>query len=135
MNEIQPLDQKGLRQFGLIGGALIAGLFGSILPLIHHQSLHLVPWLIATILWIWAIIAPTTLNGVYQIWMKIGLVLGWINTHLILALIFYVLIMPIGLSRRGLFHRDSMLRKLDADIETYRLLSQVKPKESMEKPF
>lgn len=135
MNEIQELDRKGLRDFGLIGGAIAAGLFGSVLPLIHHQSLPMLPWLIATILWVWALIAPATLNGVYQIWMRIGLVLGWINTRLILTILFYILITPIGLVMRGVFHRDSMARKLDADVKTYRIINQVKPRKTMENPF
>ncbi len=147
MNEIQQLDRKGLRDFGLLGGAIAAGLFGSILPLIHHESLPILPWAIATILWVWALIAPTTLNGIYQIWMRIGLVLGWINTRIILGIVFYallmpmglvmrgVLLMPMGLVMRGVFHQDTMKRKLDADLETYRIISQVKPRERMENPF
>ncbi|MBD6619319.1 sxtJ [Komarekiella sp. 'clone 1'] len=135
MDEIQQLDRKGLRDFGLIGGAIAAGLFGSLLPLIHHESIPILPWLIAAILWVWALIAPTTLNSVYQIWMRIGLVLGWINTRIILGIVFYALLMPMGLVMRGVFHQDPMKRKLDADLATYRVISQVKPRETMEKPF
>ncbi|MEH2196837.1 SxtJ family membrane protein [Nostoc sp.] len=135
MNEIQQLDRKELRDFGLLGGAIAAGLFGSLLPLIHHESLPILPWVIASILWVWALIAPATLNGVYQIWMRIGLVLGWINTRIILSVIFYILITPIGLIMRGVFHHDAMARKLDADVKTYRIINQVKPINKMEKPF
>ncbi|AVH65374.1 MULTISPECIES: SxtJ family membrane protein [unclassified Nostoc] len=135
MNEIQQLDRKGLRDFGLLGGAIAAGLFGSLLPLIHHESLPILPWVIASILWVWALIAPATLNGVYQIWMRIGLVLGWINTRIILSIIFYILIAPIGLIMRGVFHHDAMARKLDGDVKTYRIINQVKPINKMEKPF
>lgn len=135
MNEIQQLDRKGLRDFGLIGGAIAAGLFGSLLPLIHHESLPILPWAIAAILWVWALIAPTTLNSIYQIWMRIGLVLGWINTRIILSIVFYALLMPMGLVMRGVFRQDPMKRKLDADLATYRVISQVKPREKMEKPF
>lgn len=135
MNEIRELDRKGLRDFGLLGGAIAAGLFGIVLPLIHHKPLPILPWLIATILWVWALIAPATLNGVYQIWMRIGLVLGWINTHLILSILFYTLITPIGLVMRGVFHHDSMASKLDADVKTYRIINQVKPINTMETPF
>ncbi|MBE9035771.1 SxtJ family membrane protein [aff. Roholtiella sp. LEGE 12411] len=135
MNEIRELDRKGLRDFGLLGGAIAAGLFGSLLPLLHHEPLPILPWLIATILWVWALIAPATLNGIYQIWMKIGLVLGWINTRIILGIVFYALLMPMGLVMRGVFHQDTMKRKLDADLATYRVIAQVKPRERMEKPF
>jgi hypothetical protein len=135
MNEIRELDQKELRVFGLLGGTISAGLFGSLLPLIHHESPPILPWVIAAILWVWALIAPTTLNGLYQIWMRIGLVLGWINTRLILGVVFYALLMPMGLVMRGVFHEDSMKRNLDPEVKTYRIMSQVKPRENMEKPF
>lgn len=135
MNEIRELDRKGLRDFGLLGGAIAAGLFGSILPLIHHESLPILPWLIAAILWVWALIAPTTLNGVYQIWMRIGLVLGWINTRIILGIVFYALLMPMGLVMRGVFRKDTMRKKLDPNLATYRIISRVQPREKMENPF
>ena len=67
--------------------------------------------------------------------MRIGLVLGWINTRLILGVVFYALLMPMGLVMRGVFHEDSMKRNLDPEVKTYRIMSQVKPRENMEKPF
>lgn len=133
--EIQQLDRKGLRDFGLLGGAIAAGLFGSLLPLLHHEPFPILPWAIAGILWVWALIAPATLNGLYQIWMRIGLVLGWINTRIILTVLFYTLIMPIGLVMRVVFRHDAMARKFDADAKTYRIINQVKPINTMEKPF
>jgi hypothetical protein len=135
MNEIQQLDRKGLRDFGLLGGAIAAGLFGSLLPLIHHEPLRILPWAIAGILWVWALIAPATLNGLYQIWMRIGQVLGWINTRIILSILFYTLLMPIGLVMRGIFQHDAMAIKLDANVKTYRIINQVKPINTMENPF
>jgi hypothetical protein len=51
MNEIRELDQKELRVFGLLGGTISAGLFGSLLPLIHHESPPILPkWVRVVIL-------------------------------------------------------------------------------------
>lgn len=134
MEQIKELDKKGLREFGLIGGSIVAVLFGFLLPVIRHHSLSVIPWVIAGFLWIWAIIAPTTLNFVYQNWMRIGLVLGWIQTRIILGVLFYTMITPIGLIRR-LLNQDPMMRSFDPELPTYRQLSKLKTTESMEKPF
>lgn len=114
MEQIKELDQKGLREFGLIGGSIVAVLFGFLLPVIRHHSLSVIPWVIAVILWIWAIIAPATLNFVYKNWMRIGLVLGWIQTRIILGVLFYIMITPIGLMKR-LLNQAPMMRSLDPE--------------------
>ncbi len=134
MEQIKELDTKGLREFGLIGGSIVAVLFGFLLPIIRHHSLSVIPWVIAGVLWIWAIIAPTTLNFIYQIWMRIGLVLGWIQTRIILGVLFYIMITPIGLIRR-LLNQDPMMRSFDPELSNYRQLSKLRTRESMERPF
>ena len=134
MEQIKELDNKGLREFGLIGGAILAILLGFILPIFRHHSLPVWPWIIGVALWIWAIVAPATLNFIYQIWMRIGLVLGWIQTRLILGIVFYVIICPMALIKR-LLNQDSMMRSFEPNSSSYGLTSKIKPKESMEKPF
>nr|AYN62327.1 SxtJ [Heteroscytonema crispum UCFS15] len=134
MEQIKELDKKGLREFGLIGGSIVAVLFGFLLPVIRHHSLSVIPWVIAGILWIWAIIAPTTLNFVYQSWMRIGLVVGWIQTRIILGVLFYIMITPIGLMRR-LLNQEPMKLRFEPELPTYRQLSKLRTTESMEKPF
>ncbi len=134
MEQIKELDNKGLREFGLIGGAIVAVVFGTILPVFRHHSLPVLPWIIGIFLGIWAIVAPATLNFVYQIWMRIGLVLGWIQTRLILGIVFYVIICPMALIKR-LLNQDTMRRSFEPNLSSYALTSQIKTKESMEKPF
>ncbi len=135
MDESQKLDEKGLREFGLLTGIILAVLFGLLLPWQRSYSLPLWPWIVSAILWFLAFLVPGILNPVYEVWMRIGSVLSWINIRLILGIVFYFLIMPIGLLMRGVFHQDPMARKLDADLKTYRITSQRKSRESMEKPF
>ncbi len=134
MEQIKELDKKGLREFGLIGGSIVAVLFGFLLPVIRNHSLSVIPWVIAGVLWVWAIVAPATLNLVYQIWMRIGLVLGWIQTRIILGVIFYAMVTPMGLMRR-LLNRNPMMRRFDPNLPTYRQLSKLRTRESMERPF
>ena len=134
MDQIKELDNQELKEFGLIGGLIVAVLFGLVLPVLRHHSLPVFPWIMAGLLWVWAIVAPATLNVVYQIWMRIGLVLGWIQTRIILSIVFYVMICPMALIKR-LLNQDSMMRGFAPNLSTYRLTSKTKTKESMEKPF
>jgi predicted membrane protein len=134
MHEIIELDKKGLREFGLVGGLIVAVVFGFVLPILRHHSLSIVPWIIALVLWVWAIVAPTTLNFVYQIWMRIGLVLGWIQTRIILGVLFYAILTPMGLIGR-LLNRDRLMQRFESNLPTYRQPSKLRTKESMEKTF
>lgn len=134
MHSIPKLNNKELRHFGLLTGAIVAGLFGLLLPWLRGHSLPQIPWLVAAVLGFLAILTPATLQPVYQVWMRIGLVLGWVNTRLILGLVFYGLMMPMGAIMR-LLNRDTMARKFEVNLQTYRLPSQPKTKASMEKPY
>ena len=134
MDQIQELDNKELREFGLISGLIVLVVFGFILPIVRHHALSVWPYIIAGILCIWAIVAPGTLSYVYHIWMRIGLVLGWIQTRIILGVIFYFIVFPMGLISR-LFARNPVLRGFEPNLSTYRQKSQIRTRESMEKPF
>jgi Saxitoxin biosynthesis operon protein SxtJ len=134
-DEIPQLDRKGLREFGLVTGGIVAGLFGLLLPVLFRHSLPAWPWIVATILASLAFLSPRSLDPVYQIWMRIGLVLGFINTRIILGIIFYGVFMPMGLIMRHFFKRDPMNRELAKNIASYRILSPDRPSKSMEKPY
>lgn len=135
VHDIPKLDRKGLREFGLTTGAIFAGLFGFLLPLIfRHWPPPAWPWVVATVLCAWALLSPSTLNPVYRTWMRIGLVLAWINTRIILGVMFYVMIAPMGAIKR-LFGSDAMRRHFDPDESTYRVPSKPRTKMSMERPY
>ena len=81
-----------------------------------------------------ALLLPVALGPVYHLWMKIGHVLGWINTRIILGLVFFIFFAPLALAFR-LFGRDPMERKLESSAPTYRKPSHHLPRERMEKPY
>nr|MDJ0832323.1 SxtJ family membrane protein [Gammaproteobacteria bacterium] len=122
---IPELDNQGLRKFGITTGIIVALLFGLALPwLFDAQSLPLWPWIISGLLWAPALIYPRILNPVYRGWMKIGHALGWINSRIILGLVFYVMVLPMGLIMR-LFGKDPMTRKLDQSVSSYRVIGSL----------
>jgi len=134
MSAIEQFDRKGLRKFGLVTGAIVLALFGFLLPWMFGHGLPYWPWYIAGALWIPALLMPDWLKPVYTAWMWFGMVLGWINTRIILGLLFYILFTPTSLILKAL-RVDAMQRKLDAGMKTYRVETKRQPPDHMERPF
>lgn len=134
MHTIPELDRQGLRDFGLVTGAIVAALFGLFFPWLLENSIPIWPWVIAGVLAVWALTAPLTLKPVYRQWMRLGLLLSKITTPIILGVVFFLVIFPTGAIMR-LIGYDPMARRLDDSVKSYRVKSQTKPKEHMEKPF
>ena len=138
MKSIPTLDKKGYREFGLTTGAIVAGLFGLLLPWLFGVELENFPrwpWYLFGVLGVMALAVPMWLAPVYKYWMMFGLFMGtYIMTPLIMCIVFYGMFMPIGLIMR-LFGKDGMARKLDAKAESYRVESHRAPAKNLEKPF
>ena len=131
---IETLDKAGYRKFGLVTSAIIVVLFGLAIPFLFSLNFPRWPWIIAAVLGSWALLAPTTLKPVYIGWMKFGNVMNWINTRIILGIMFYGMFMPFGLIMRA-FGKDPMHRKLDSSASSYRIASQKHGKENEEHPY
>jgi hypothetical protein len=123
-----------LRNFGLIVGATFAGLFGLIGPWIRHKPVQLWPWVLGAVLSGLALIAPKTLHYPQFIWDRVGKVLGWVNSRIVLNLIFFLVFLPAGLVARA-FKWDPLERNFDKACQSYRIPSRRQSATSMEKPY
>jgi hypothetical protein len=124
-----------LRTFGLIFAALVAGLFGLLIPLLSDSLWQTRwPWYIGMVVALLALVWPRGLGPLYRGWMQFGAVAGWVNTRIILLLLFYALVLPVGLVMKLLRH-DPMRRKLDPSVDSYRIDSKAAAREHMEKPY
>ena len=134
MSTTQTLDRAGYRKFGLTTGAIVTALFGLLIPWLFGLHYPTWPWILGGTLGLWALVAPGTLQPVYVGWMKFGHVMNWINTRLILGILFYGIFLPFGMIMR-LLGKDPMHRKLDEAVSTYRVKSHNDSRESVERPF
>ena len=125
---------KELREFALIMAIGITLIFSGLFPWLAERPIPSWPVISGVVLLVVAIIMPIALFPLHWLWMKIGAVLGWINTRILLTIIFYLIFMPVGLIMR-LFGNDPMRRRLDPDAESYRILSKPIPPEKLERPF
>jgi len=129
------INKSELRKFGLIMAAVICCLFGLLIPWLFDRHIPTWPWILASLFVLPALLYPQSLKPVYGLWMKFGHVMGWINTRIILGLVFYTVFFPIGLFMK-LIGRDSLNRKFLPNQTSYRIKRSqpIKP-DDMETPF
>ena len=95
---------KELRNFGLIiGGVFCLLYFAGPWVFGHNPSNWL--WWAGTAFLLPSFLFPPLLRPVYKVWMRIGHVMGLVNSKLILTAVFVLLFTPLGLLLR-LFGRD-----------------------------
>ena len=128
------LGNKQLRDFGLITGAVFALLFGLFFPWLRSHSFPVWPWIFCAALSGPALLRPQALRYPYLGWTRLGLVLGSINSRIMLTVIFFLVIVPMGIALR-LCGRDPMARRFNREAATYRVPSRQAPLRSMERPF
>lgn len=134
MHAAADLTLAQLRSFGLLLAGMFALVFGLVLPWLFGRTWPLWPWVVCAALTGLALAAPAALRPVHRVWMRIGAVLGTINTYLLLAFAFAALIVPAALVLR-LARRDAMRRRRDPRASTYREASRVPARDHMGKPY
>ena len=98
-----------LRKFGLLVGGIFA-LLGTVSWLRGHEIPPKVLWALGALLITPGVVAPALLAPIQRAWMSGAMVLGYVNTRIILSLLFYVMLTPIGIVRR--LFGDPMNRSL-----------------------
>jgi hypothetical protein len=127
-------DKQELRKFGLVFAGMFILIFGLLLPWIWDKSSPMWPWIVAAVFVAAALLVPMALGPVYRLWMKIGHVLGWINTRIILGVMFFLIFAPVALLLR-LLGKDMLKQRLDTSATTYRIASEQLPRDRMERPY
>ncbi|MCX5679777.1 MAG: SxtJ family membrane protein [Candidatus Omnitrophica bacterium] len=102
-------DKRTLRKFGMTMG--VAFLVISCLFFFRHKYAGaMYSLIISCIFFMMRMALPTFLKPVYMIWMRFAFILGWINTRIVLVIIFYLIFTPVGLFMR-LLRIDLLERK------------------------
>ena len=113
-----------LRKFGLtVGGAFLV--FGAIRSYFHFGTGAIVLFGIGGVLSVFGIVFPAALRPVEKAWMALAEALAFINTRIILTVLFYLVFTPIGLVAR--MFKDPLNRKLHDGSTSYWIRRQPKP--------
>ncbi len=126
-------DNASLKKFGLTMAVALLVIAGIVF--IKHKEPNAVLLGLALVFLLCSFVFPRALKYVYIAWMKLAFVLGWINTRILLSLVFYLIFTPIGLIMR-LFN-DPMERRIDKDRQSYWIKKENKPfnKQDYERQF
>jgi hypothetical protein len=113
-----------LRKFGLtVGGALLV--FGAIRSYFHLENFAVMLLGLGSVLSVFGLVFPTALGPVEKGWMRLAHVLAYINTRIILTVLFYLVFTPIGIIARLV--KDPLNRKLHDGSMTYWIRREPKP--------
>lgn len=129
----EEVNSATLRQFGLMVGGifLVIGFW----PFVWRQDdVRLWAACLGALLVVAGVTVPDMLRQIYRGWMFVGHVLGWVNTRIILGVLFYGIITPMGMFMK-LTGRDPMRRGFDSDAKTYRVLREPRPASHMKNMF
>lgn len=109
-------DNRELRKFGLMVGGVFV-LLGLLFLWRHpgRSSYFLWP---GGVLMLAGAIFPRGLKWVYVAWMSAAIVLGFVMAHVVLTVLFFLVITPVGLVAR-IFGKDFLRMKLDRRSGTY----------------
>lgn len=114
-------SKKAIKNFALIfavGFSII-----SLFAWRHHKNWYLIPYFIGLIVLITNFTNYLLLKPLYIFWMRLGFVLGWINTRIILLVVFYLVVTPIALIMR-LMRKDLLNLDIDKQASSYWIKKQ-----------
>ena len=120
--EIKEIDtsKKALRSFGwVVGGVLLV--IAAVVWWRNDFALTTAASVLGSLggaLGVLGLTTPVVLKPVYRVWMALAVVLGFIMTRVILSVVYYLVMTPIGLALR-LFGKDPMHRRIDPDAASY----------------
>ena len=125
-------EKSDLRKFGIIIGTvllIIAGLFFWK----EKESFQLF-LIVGIVLFVAGIAIPFILKPIYWVWMTFATILGWFMTRVILCLLFYAVITPIGLIARSI-GKQFLNLKMDHSKQSYWNMKTVETSKNYEKQF
>ena len=124
------MDKKDLRDFGLVLAVVILLLWLVFRPALVWQ------WLLGIELMVVlaALLLPVILTPVHWLLSKFSQVVSKVLNPLILAVVFYLVVTPMGVIMR-LFGYDPMAMKSKTDNGSYRKTSDKHTSEHFERPF
>lgn len=112
-------SRRELRQFAAIWLPATCGLVGGwVLYKFGSVPAAAAIWTIAAVVSLVGLLLPAFMRPIFVGWLYAALPIGWTISHLVLAIIYYLLVTPTGLVLRLLGH-DPLGRKRDPSAASY----------------
>ncbi len=105
-------NNKKIKDFGISIGIILFIISGA-LYFSENQLFQIICYIASLFLFL-GLIIPLFLKPIYLAWMGFSIILGWIMTRLILSILFYFILTPIGLITKLLNEDFLALKKTNA---------------------
>ena len=109
-------EKSDIRKFGITIGVILLIITGFLFWK-EKESFQILLIFSVTLCFL-GIAIPFILKPIYWVWMIFATILGWIMTRVILSLLFYIIITPIGLILR-FFGKQFLELRWDKSKESY----------------
>lgn len=113
--------KKELRQFGLTVGIVLGLLRG--LFFLRGKDYYFYFLIFSFAFLFLGLVAPILLKPIQKIWMSLAILIGWFVTRVILIVLFYLVVTPIGLLAK-LFGKAFLDRKFDRSADSYWIIRE-----------
>lgn len=115
--------KKELQRFGLMMGAFFALL--GIFFLRQGRGDYFSSFFLSGVFFLFGLTFPNLLEFIYKKWMTLSVLWGWLVTRVILLILFYLVVTPIGITAR-LFSRDFLDLRFNSSTDSYWILRRRK---------
>ena len=115
----QPPSQKQLREFGYLLAIGFPLLIGWLMPALFQHQFRTWTLFFGLPALLFAVAAPALLKYPYLLWSALGYALGWLNSHVMLGIVYFTVLLPIAIVMR-IFGYDPLNLKKDHTAMSYR---------------
>jgi hypothetical protein len=121
-----PMDRKALRNFGLLMACVLLLVGGWL----WWKSAASGPWVLgaAALLALIGLAVPAALKPFYKGWMILAVIMGWVMTRVVLTLVYYFVLTPIGFLGR-IFGEQFLHLKKSGETPSYWIRRTGPPRE------
>ena len=128
-----PNSNRDIRSFGITMGIILFIISG--LLMYYNKEIYQIIVIIALTFVGLGLIIPVVLKPIYFVWMTFATILGWVMTRVILSIVFYLILTPIGLFTRLVGEDFLSLKKVDLNSYWNHRNSAVELNQDYEKQF
>ena len=128
-----PNSNRDIRSFGVTMGIILFIISG--LLMYYNKESYQITGIIGSMFIVLGLVIPVMLKPFYFVWMTFAAILGWVMTRVILSLVFYLIITPIGLITRIIGEDFLALKKKMPDSYWNHRESHIELNQDYEKQF
>ena len=126
-----PTEQSSPKSFGVVFSIVL--LMVALYPLINSEGIRTWALFVSAVFLLLAFVAPNVLSLPNKLWFKFGMLLGSIIAPIVMALVYFLTVLPTGLIMR-LLGKDLLKQKLDKNAKSY-WIKRSEPMGSMKNQF